>query len=243
MPIQSPTHRRLEQHTRQTDDIASGVRTGHCRFTRAARACHATNASQPSEACPTRPSGSGSARGGRPDPPASFLPNGGRGDELLPGRLDRRRSAGHQGAPRGLGGEDERHILDLHGHTARHCQQEQCGQLGWLRCGACSGRGNRAGAPTSATSSRVNHGSLAPLRAREGSLGSGQHGSAVVRWLFGPEIAETAASNLSILFTGEENGFEPLHTFYRRRKSAREHSPPFCGFRGGVPVLAYTEYI
>ena len=52
------------------------------------------------------------------------VPNGGRGDELLRGHRDHRRSAGCRGAPRGLDGEDECHILDLRGQTARHRQQE-----------------------------------------------------------------------------------------------------------------------
>jgi len=46
------------------------------------------------------------------------------------------------------------------------------GQLGWRRCGACSGRGGGVGALTVKASSSVITRSLAPLRAREGSLAS-----------------------------------------------------------------------
>ena len=116
-------------------------------------------------------------------------------------------------------------------------------QLGWLRCGACSGRGGGAGIPATTASSSVTTGSLASLRAREGSHASGRHGNG--QSARGPshyEWPRCETSNLTYMLFCEENQLRTSLTFYRRRKSALELSSPFCGFREGVPVLVEMSF-
>ena len=59
------------------------------------------------------------------------------------------------------------------------------GHLVWRRCGACSGRGGGVDALTRGPSSSVTTGSLAPLRARAGSLGLRSAWKGCRCWHFG----------------------------------------------------------